>query len=87
MRWRRAVGILVGASNYLMTFGLFIPVIIHSAFVFVSNGTGNTVRVRPVTLGQLNPVSPVLLRTEASKNFGANHQSVQPKPGILSDPV
>lgn len=82
-----AVGILVGASNYLMTFGLFIPVIIHSAFVFVSNGTGNAVRVRPVTLGQLNPVSPVLLRTEASKNFGTNHQSVQPKPGILSDPV
>ncbi|RZS79372.1 UDP-GlcNAc:undecaprenyl-phosphate GlcNAc-1-phosphate transferase [Phyllobacterium myrsinacearum] len=80
-------GILAGASNYLMTFGLFVPVIIHSAFVFLASGAGQAVRMRPATMGQLNSIPPVLLRPEAGKNFGTNHQPVQPNPGILSDPV
>lgn len=81
------IGLVVGVSNYAMTFGLIFPIAIHSAFVFAASATASNNKPRSVTVSQFNVVAPVLLRPEPTKSFGPSQQPTQPSPAILSDAV
>lgn len=67
------LGIVTGVSNYLMTVGLLVPLIGHTAFVFFASET-RVKRLRAfhmVTSSQLTSMPQMAARTELNTNYAS----------------
>jgi UDP-GlcNAc:undecaprenyl-phosphate/decaprenyl-phosphate GlcNAc-1-phosphate transferase len=82
-------GIIIEASNYLMTVALLIPLTVHSAFVFLSSeaGTDWVQQSRSVAVAQLNPMPPAPMRAEIGKVHAPQPPSANNNTGMFSDAV
>jgi UDP-GlcNAc:undecaprenyl-phosphate GlcNAc-1-phosphate transferase len=82
-------GIVAGASNFLMTVALLLPLVGHSAFVFIVSepGTRWLQRSRTVTVSQLTSMPPMAVRPDLNVSHASAPPPAKTRPGILSDAV
>jgi UDP-GlcNAc:undecaprenyl-phosphate GlcNAc-1-phosphate transferase len=81
-------GIMIEASNYLMTVALLIPLAVHSGFVFVTSETGTewVQQSHSAAVAQLAPIPPAPMRAEIVSHT-ATPQNANNNPGMFSDAV
>ena len=82
-------GIIIEASNYLMTVALLIPLALHSAFVFLTSDTGTdwVQQSRSVAVAQLNPMPPAPMRAEIGLSHTSQPPGANSNTGMFSDAV
>ncbi|RCW87645.1 MraY family glycosyltransferase [Phyllobacterium bourgognense] len=82
-------GIIIEASNYLMTVALLLPLAVHSAFVFLASeeGTDWVQQSRSVAVAQLNPIPPTPIRAEIGMAHTPQPPSANNNTGMFSDAV